>query len=397
MNEKKITRRSFLKGTLLTVGAAIASPILSQVAPLTLRDPSQNTKPSEFMQRSASQVNYGPSYGVAKLNANENPYGPSPAALNAMNKAIQKGSYYVTAVTKLKEMIAEKNNVTPDHILIGSGSSAPLQWLATKVTRKGHILGPDLFWDTTSIMGSKNNQFTLERLPKSSDLSINLDDMEKFVTPNTALIQITNPNNPTGLTISPTKLKEFCKKLSKKVLVLVDEAYNELTPQPEKNTMVPLVRKGFDVVVARTFSKIYGLAGMRVGYIIAKPELIEKIASFGLGDYSLNQAGVAGAIASYNDEVFLKFSKQKIIEAREIIEEAVKVNGLQSLSSTTNFVFVNLGDLNAESFRKEMAKENVLVRGIYRDYSHWSRVSTGKIEDVIQYANALPRVLEKIA
>ena len=151
MYEKKITRRSFLKGTLLTVGAAIASPVLSQVAPLTLRDQSQNTKPSEFMQRSASQFNYGPSYGVAKLNANENPYGPSPAALNAMNKAIQKGSYYVTAVTKLKEMIAEKNNVTPDHILIGSGSSAPLQWLASKVTRKGHILGPDLFWDTTSI------------------------------------------------------------------------------------------------------------------------------------------------------------------------------------------------------------------------------------------------------
>ena len=76
----------------------------------------------------------------------------------------------------------------------------------------------------------------------------------------------------------------------------------------------------------------------------------------------------------------------------DLIEEAVKVNGLQSLSSTTNFVFVNLGDLNAESFRKEMAKENVLVRGIYRDYSHWSRVSTGKIEDVIQYANALPGV-----
>jgi histidinol-phosphate aminotransferase len=189
----------------------------------------------------------------------------------------------------------------------------------------------------------------------------------------------------------------FCKKASKKAIVLIDEAYNELTSSPDENTMIPLINEGYNVVVARTFSKIYGLAGMRVGYMIADPELISKISSFGLGDYSLNQAGVAAAIASYNDEKFLRYSKEKIVEARDMLQDAVKENGLKPLPTSTNFMFVDLGSLNAEEFRKEMEKEKVLVRGIYQDYVNWSRVSTGKITDVKQYIKALPKVLDKIS
>ena len=136
---------------------------------------------------------------------------------------------------------------------------------------------------------------------------------------------------------------------------------------------------------------------MRVGYLIADPEMIEKISSFGLGDYSLNQAGVAAAIASYNDEKFLKYSKEKIVEARDMLQDAVKENGLKPLSTSTNFMYVNLGSLNAEEFRKEMEKERVLIRGIYQDYVNWSRVSTGKIADVKQYIRALPRVLDRMS
>ena len=164
-------------------------------------------------------------------------------------------------------------------------------------------------------------------------------------------------------------------------MVLVDEAYNELTDDPESNSMVPLIKSGHNVVVARTFSKIYGLAGMRVGYMIAAPETIEKISQFGMGSYGLNQAGIAAAVASYNDEIFLKHSKAKVVEARQMVSEAVAANGLKALPSQTSFMFVDLGDLNAETFRQEMAKENVLIRGIYQDYTNWSRVSMGKIPD----------------
>ena len=135
--------------------------------------------------------------------------------------------------------------------------------------------------------------------------------------------------------VFPPKALKFFRKSTKKTIVLIDEAYNELTDDPDANTMIPLIKEGYNVVVARTFSKIYGLAGMRVGYLIADPEMIEKISSFGLGDYSLNQAGVAAAIASYNDEKFLKYSKEKIVEARDMLQDAVKENGLKPLPTST--------------------------------------------------------------
>ncbi len=393
MKNNKLTRRALLKGALITAGSVAAAPILGQ----THRTQSTVGAIPRVVTGAFQKVSYGPSMGIAKLNANENPYGPSPMALRAMEEAIKSGSYYVSAVPKLKAIIAERNNVTPEHILIGSGSSAPLQWLATKVTRKGHILGPDLFWDTTTKMGSANNDYGIKRLAKTKDLSIDLTSMYNKMSSDIEMVQVTNPNNPTGLTLSPKELRLFCKKASKKAIVLIDEAYNELTSNPDENTMIPLINEGYNVVVARTFSKIYGLAGMRVGYMIADPELISKISSFGLGDYSLNQAGVAAAIASYNDEKFLRYSKEKIVEARDMLRDGVKENGLKPLPTSTNFMFVDLGSLNAEEFRKEMEKEKVLVRGIYQDYVNWSRVSTGKIADVKQYIKALPRVLDKIS
>ena len=393
MKNNKLTRRALLKGALITAGSVAAAPILGQ----THKTQSAVGAIPRVVTGSSQKLSYGHSMGIAKLNANENPYGPSPMALRAMEEAIKSGSYYVSAVPKLKAIIAERNNVTPEHILIGSGSSAPLQWLATKVTRKGHILGPDLFWDTTTKMGSANNDYGIKRLAKTKDLSIDLTSMYNKMSSDIEMVQVTNPNNPTGLTLSPKDLRLFCKKASKKAIVLIDEAYNELTSDPDENTMIPLINEGYNVVVARTFSKIYGLAGMRVGYMIADPELISKISSFGLGDYSLNQAGVAAAIASYNDEKFLRYSKEKIVEARDMLRDAVKENGLKPLPTSTNFMFVDLGSLNAEEFRKEMEKEKVLVRGIYQDYVNWSRVSTGKIADVKQYIKALPKVLDKIS
>jgi histidinol-phosphate aminotransferase len=156
-----------------------------------------------------------------------------------------------------------------------------------------------------------------------------------------------------------------------------------------------LVREGHNVIVAKTFSKIYGLAGMRVGYMLASEENINNIDRYSLGGYAMNQAGLAAAIASYNDEAFLKMSKSKIIEGREMVLDVVKTNGLIALPSSTNFVFVDLGKGNAEIFRQKMAEQNVLIRGIYRDYNSWSRVSMGMISDVQKYVNALPKALEQ--
>lgn len=340
---------------------------------------------------------YGPKAGVAKLNANENPYGPSPAALRAMLDASRNGAYYVgDSVKRLRAMIAEKHGLTPEHILFSAGSSGVLTYLAVAASKQGKILGPDLFWDTTTKMALRQSGGELVRLPKTEDLTIDLKAMEAAVTDDISLVHVTNPNNPTGQVLSPALLTEFCKRVSKKATVLLDEAYNELTDKPDVHTMVPLIKQGYDVLVARTFSKIYGLAGMRVGYLIGSPERIAEAANYSLGDYALNQAGVAAAVASYDDEAFLNYSKSQIVQGREMIIEGLKANGLSALPSSTNFMFVDLGRRNAEEFRAAMAERRVLIRGIYRDYTQWSRVSMGMLEDVEDYVAALPPVLDQI-
>ena len=291
-------------------------------------------------------------------------------------------------------MRAERHDLSPDYVVLSSGSSGVLTYLALASSQHGKILAPDLFWDTTSLMGVRNSGNGIVRLPKSASLNIDLQAMEGALDSDISMVHVTNPNNPTGMVLDSDELRAFCSRASEKCTVLVDEAYNELTADPAASTMIPLVKAGKNVAVARTFSKIYGLAGMRVGYMIAKPELLEKVKQFGLGDYGLNQAGVAAAVASYNDHAFLEYSKAKIVEAREMVTEGLQQNGLTALPSETNFMFVNLGAKNAESFRKAMADRNILIRGIYRDYTHWSRVSMGKLEDVQQYVDALPAALQ---
>lgn len=344
------------------------------------------------------KVLYGPAPGIAKLNANENPYGPSKAALAALNQAGAQGAYYVRdSARKLREMIAEYHGLSPEYVTLSPGSSGGLVAAAVLAGQSGNILGPDLFWDTTSRSIEIQGLGKIERLPRAADMGIDLGGMYAAIDGSIAMVQVTNPNNPTGMLVDPKAMRNFCIEASKKTLVLADEAYNELTDMPAENSMIPLVKGGHRVIVARTFSKIYGMAGLRVGYLIAPPDIIESMGRYGLGWYGLNQAGLAAAIASYEDQAFMDMSRGKIREAREMVEDAVKANGLTALPSQTNFLFVNLGGINADDFRAAMAEEKVMIRGIYRDYTHWSRVSMGRLEHVKMYVDALPRVLDKFA
>ncbi|MFT7097101.1 MAG: histidinol-phosphate aminotransferase [Glaciecola sp.] len=381
---ENLSRRLFLRGSLVTASAVAVGGLVSL---------SGNALAGNHI---APAVQYGPGVGIAKLNANENPYGPSTEAMKAMMQASAKGAYYAAEPYQvLVDMIAERNGLSKTQVSLSSGSSGVLSYAAILASTKGKILGPDLFWDTTAKAPQKIGGEKIKRIAKTKDLSIDLDALYAAIDDNVAMVQVTNPNNPTGRLLDAQKLRDFCIKASRKTLVLVDEAYNEVTDMPETNSMVSLVREGYNVIVAKTFSKIYGLAGMRVGYMLASEENINNIDRYSLGGYAMNQAGLAAAIASYNDEAFLKMSKSKIIEGREMVLDVVKTNGLIALPSSTNFVFVDLGKGNAEIFRQKMAEQNVLIRGIYRDYNSWSRVSMGMISDVQKYVNALPKALEQ--
>ncbi|MEO1335936.1 MAG: aminotransferase class I/II-fold pyridoxal phosphate-dependent enzyme, partial [Myxococcota bacterium] len=139
-----------------------------------------------------------------------------------------------------------------------------------------------------------------------------------------------------------------------------------------------------------TFSKIYGMAGMRIGYLMSSQENVEIIRQHQMS--WMSAPSIAAAVAAYNDQAFLTFSKDKILQARAMISDAVKKTGLKHLPSHTNFMYVDVGQ-DANIVRQKMESKGIMVRGVYRDYQHWSRVSMGRIEDVRRYAEALPQVV----
>jgi histidinol-phosphate aminotransferase len=335
---------------------------------------------------------FAPADGVALLSRNENPYGPSKKAIAAGCAATRQGAYYAdTSLLYLVDMIAEKNRIPRDFISISAGSGEGLCAAAQAWTRGGgKIAAPALFWDTT-VRYAQRQGAKVVTAPMGGDLGVDLDALERLVDRTVSLVHITNPNNPTGMLIDPAKLRAFILKVEGRATVLVDEAYNELTDDPEAASMIDLVRAGKNVIVSRTFSKIYGMAGLRVGYLMARSDLTARIRSNIMS--WISGPGLAAALASYNDEAFIAESKAMILEGREMVTAAAVAHGLAVLPSQTNFVFVDIkGD--ADAFQAKLERERIFIRGAWQGLPNWSRVSMGRIEDLRRYVAALPAALE---
>ncbi len=367
-------RRNFLAGASLATGLS-AVPLTSTAA---------------RGATTAPEPDFGPMNGQALLSRNENPYGPSPSAIKAISENAKMGCYYTDrGLMRLHEMIAERHNVPVEKVVVGSGSTEILCAIALAWGREGPILCPDLFWDTTVKYGERQGVQSI-RVPLTSDMSVDLAGLEAGLTDEVSLIQICNPNNPTGMLIASADLRAFAAKTVSKATLLVDEAYNELTDAPDDNTMIDLVRGDEDVIVCRTFSKIYGMAGLRVGYAITSEENALRIRSH-MMSFGGNLGGVAAAIGCYNDFAFLEKSRAMVLEGREMIMDAVKTAGLTALPSQTNFVYVEVPDANA--VQAAMKERGISIRGAYGNWTQYSRVSTGMLADVERYAKALPEVI----
>lgn len=335
---------------------------------------------------------FGPEAGVAQLSRNENPYGPAASALSGINKAVEEGAYYTSmrSMSALQKLIAERHGVDPAQIVITTGSGEALSALALINGPKGTIVAPRLFWDTTALYAANLGLATIDRIALTPEMEIDLPAMEAAVTPETGMVQLCNPNNPTGLVLPGDVIRPAVERMSANTTVVVDEAYIELADDPDATTCIPLVKAGHDVVVTRTFSKIYGMAGIRVGYTISSMETAEKIRATAMS--WIPCVSLAGAISCYNDEAFLKMSRGRIVEAREMVRSTLDALGLEYLPSQTNFVYFKSGK-PAEYLREHLAQQKIAIRGQYMDYANWSRVSMGRIEDVSRFCRALPEAV----
>jgi histidinol-phosphate aminotransferase len=220
-------------------------------------------------------------------------------------------------------------------------------------------------------------------VPLNARLEHDLDAMAAAVGPDTGCVYLANPNNPTGTVVPSAQIRDFVRKVGPKTLVVVDEAYLDIADDYAGRTVIDLVRKGENVIVLRTFSKIYGLAGIRVGYGIGAPKLISLLRSYGGG--SLSYLGVMAALASLKDPDYVATARAKIVGERAQLLTAMKEVGLRYAEPQGNFVFFQTGRPYPEVAAKFRAAEVAIARP-FPPLTDWVRISIGLPEE-----NALAR------
>ena len=323
---------------------------------------------------------------------NENPYGPSQIARKAMRKAFNESNLYSmrSAKADFKSLMAKLNGVTPDHIAVGFGSGEILKKAALmNGIDKGELVSPALTFETINRY-AKTMGSNVRRVPMTNQIGIDLDRMANQVGSKTKMVYLCNPNNPTGSLMQTSQLESFCRTVSKKATVFVDEAYHEYVMDPNYKSMIDLVKLGHNIIVSRTASKVHGLAGLRVGFAITTPDIAKRMESY-LTD-SLNIVGLRAAIASYQDKKFQTYSISQNNRARSVVTDYLNTKGIEYLSSQTNFIFIKTG-IEITQLQPAMEKNGVLVGRPFPPYTKWCRLSMAKPEEMDKFNVGLEKVM----
>ena len=317
--------------------------------------------------------------GQIRLMFNENPYGPSPRALAEVAKILPMTAYYPGAIEDdLMGLFMARHQLDREQVFLASGSNEGLQAAMMAFGKYGKVISPTLTYSDHLNYAEKLG-VAVHRVPLREDMAIDLEAVARAVDESVSLVYLCNPNNPTGMAIDGDELRSFCREVSPKVPILIDEAYNELTDRPDYTSMVDLVRGGSNILITRTFSKIFGMAGLRVGYGMGHPDIVSVVKDNVMA--WPNGVGLYAAYHSYLDEDFIAFSREKILQGREMVNATFRRHGIEPLPSQTSFVYADI-QRDADVFKARMAERNVKIRGIYKGYSTFSRVSMGRIEDL---------------
>lgn len=329
---------------------------------------------------------------LISLSGNENSYGPSPQARDAIvDAAIRANRYEYSAQLRFVDKLAQKEGVPADHIVLGSGSSEVLcaSGLAFCRGDKDTIaadLGFNMVPGYAEKVGGK-----VEWVPLDREMRHDLEAMSQRVTGKTGMVYICNPNNPTGTLVDGESLRDFCTSMPSGVIVVIDEAYLEFTDNFDELTMLDLVKQEHNVVITRTFSKIHGLAGARIGYSIARPDLAARITDAKMCKFQ-GALAVPAANASLDDTGFLKRCRESIETDRNRVHALCDDLGLRRTDAVANFAFVDPGMSNAE-FKARMLSHGLEAARAFPPKSDWARITIGTTEEMEVFAEALPRIV----
>ena len=387
----KIHRRQLLKaGALLAGGLPIVSGLLGKAQASPIYSSGNGMIVPGPMARTERDIALNaPAELKARLFANENPFGPSDKAKKAIIEAMPKSYQYPFMYLRdIYQKIADHEGIKPDNILMGAGSSPLLMAAAICFSKPGGniITGDPSYEDLPSKAARFNEKWI--KVPLTQDYKLDLDAMEKAIDGNTGLVYICNPNNPTATVLDTEKLRAFCERVSKRVTVFVDEAYIDYLEDPAGMTMASGVKAGQNIIVARTFSKLYGFAGLRVGYIMAQPDMVKKLEDYTEGPMSISATSLQAAIAGYQDKEYLQDALKKTLASSDYLYDVLTKEGYTYIPSHANFVLFPI-KMDGERFAAEMMKRGVGVRSWKLNGSNnWCRVSIGRMDEMEAFAAA---------
>lgn len=324
---------------------------------------------------------------IIKLSSNENPHGPGPAAKTAMTAAVAGSNRYPWEVTtQLREKIAAQYSLTKEHIAIGAGSSELLGVTSLMAAlQKGNAVAPDptfRLW----MAAARKVGLPIKLVPLTEKKETDLQRLKDAMDGNTKMVYICNPANPTGTVIPVAQLESFIKDVAPKAIILLDEAYTEFSEEP---SMAKWVNDYPNLVIAKTFSKIYGMAGARVGFVIAHPQTIKQLNDLQpWANAGASAVSLAGALAALDDKNFMAYCKGENQKARAIFYQALEKASMPYIKSNTSFVY-----FDSRPFGKDVPKllesQQIIGARTFEEGTKWLRLSVGTVDEMKKVADAL--------
>jgi histidinol-phosphate aminotransferase len=328
-----------------------------------------------------------------KLASNENLLGPSPKALAAIRKELSKIYLYPEGpCTVLRQTLAQKFSIPERRVVISNGADNLILMIANAFVDEGdEVVMADptfpVYTNVTQIMGGKPIKVKLK------DFTHDLDAMLKKVNRKTKLVFICNPNNPTGTTVSLEPFEYFLSRLPKHVVVVLDEAYGDFVEDAFYPNGLDYIKERKQVIVLRTFSKVYGLAGLRIGYALGKEDLVDCL--YQVRDpFPVHRLAQVAAVAALKDEDHAIRSIQLVYEGKRYLYKELDRMGLSYVPSQANFIFVDF-EKDSEEVFQALLREGIIIRpGKIWGYPTFARVTIGRMGDNRRFIKALKKVLK---
>ena len=329
-----------------------------------------------------------------KLASNENLLGPSPRALTAIRKELTKIYLYPEGpCTVLRKALAEKFAIPEEMAVISNGADNLIHMIANAFVNEGdEVVMADptfsVYTNVTQIMGGKPIKVKLK------DFTHDLDAMLNKVNRKTKLVFICNPNNPTGTTVSLEAFSYFISHLPKRAVVVLDEAYGDFAEDAFYPNGLDYIKERKQVIVLRTFSKVYGLAGLRIGYALGREDLVDCL--YQVRDpFPVHRLAQVAAVAALNDEDHAIRSIQLVYEGKRYLYKELDRVGLLYVPSQANFIFIDFKK-DSERIFQDFLGEGIIIRpGKIWGYPTFARVTIGRMEDNRRFIKALKKILKE--